>query len=497
MRLLVLFLLGLNLVFLNSCKESGPPNIVLIYIDDLGYKDLVSYGNEYFETPHIDKLMNSGLMFNDAYSCAPLCAPSRIAMLSGWHSARAGCYEVTPASWNEVGYFLNVLKMDPNDLIVDWEDKVDFRNAFNTLDLPEGRKILPEYLNEIGYFTGFMGKWHVGPQTPNDRGFDEHVELKNVNSGGSHMDVRKGFVSKTDAYPEPEGLSADYMTEIGLHFIDRAEERPFFLYFSHPLIHTPFEAPEELIDKYRSKTPSAFHSDPVYAAMVELLDESVGNLIEGMKERDLLDNTVIIFTSDNGGLTGAVEAVPELDNYMMGVHASNYPLKGGKVQLWEGGIRVPFGISHGDKIKHAEFSGMISQLDILPTILDLAGHPEYEEIKEEFDGKSLKPILYDNASPWPERSLFWHFPAYRGMSFKPKREGQGAGWDQRPESVIRRGDWKLFESLETGEARLYNLAEDIGETTDVAGNHPALVQELLQELHDWRKDTNAPMPVPK
>ena len=444
------------------------PNIVLIYVDDLGYKDLESYGNEYFETPRIDSLLASGLRFTQAYSNAPLCAPSRIALLTGRHSARSGAYEVVNKSWNEVNYFLNVEKMNPDELNVDWEEKVNYEPPFNNLDLPEGRKVIPEYLKEIGYFTGFFGKWHVGPQKPTDRGFDEYVELRNINSGGSHLDVRKGFVSKSPEYPEPYGQSGDYMTDISLHFIDRAEGRPFFLYMAHPLIHLPIEAEKGLIEKYEMKPSTLLHSHPVYAAMVEELDNSVGALVEGLKHREMLDNTIIIFTSDNGGMTGTVIKTPELGGFELGEFTTHYPLRGGKVQLWEGGIRVPMGVVFGENFSRGTFDGLVTQMDILPTLLDVTGHPDFNQVKEEFDGKSLQSILIDPMSTWEERSLVWHYPGYRGMTFKPAFEGQGAGFDQRPETAIRRGRWKMIKSLETGKIQLYDLYSDLPETRNVS-----------------------------
>ena len=473
------------------------PNIVLIYVDDLGYKDLQSYGNDYFETPNIDALLSRGLRFTQAYSSSPLCAPSRIALLTGRHNVRAGCFEVVRGTWNEVRYFLNVERMKPEEINVDWEEKVHFKTPPNRLNLPRGRKILPEYLKEIGYRTGFFGKWHVGPQKPSARGFDDQVTLGRFHLPGAHLDVRKGFTSKSDGYPDPSGTVGDYMTEVSLHFLDSAKESPFFLYMAHPLVHSPFEAEDAIIEKYRSKSTSRFHSNPTYAAMVESLDQSIGRLLDGLRQRNQLENTLIIFTSDNGAVTGPTTPTDDLDGYPLGMVNSHYPLRGGKVQLWEGGIRIPFGITFGDRIPSGTFDGVVSQLDILPTVLEVAGHPDYAGIRTEFDGVSLQTILEDPKTVWGERALFWHFPGYRGLTYKPKVEGREAGYDQRPESVVRRGNWKLFESLETGDVRLYDLQKDIGETTDIADTHPDMAKHLLNELHTWQKETNAPMPLPK
>jgi arylsulfatase A-like enzyme len=461
--------------------EDNRPNIVLIYADDLGYGDLGCYGNDFFETPNIDSLIASGLRFTNAYSTAPLCAPSRVALLSGLHNVRAGCYEVVGKRYLKT---------------VDLET-VDFMPPLNRLNLPKGRKILPEYLKELGYFTGFFGKWHVGPNRPTTRGFDEFVETTSINSGGSHLDVSTGFKSKTEGYPEPKGYSGDYLTACAQTFLDRAGKarKPFFLYLAHTLVHIPLEAKEELVKKYREKEPTPYHHHATYAAMVENLDTNVGTLMDELKRRGLLENTLVIFTSDNGGATGFVSRRDGAGDFKVGSFTSNYPLRGGKCQLFEGGIRVPMAIAFAGQVQPAESDGPVTQLDLLPTILDVAG---YSGHVDEVDGRSLKPILDDPDAAWPERSLFWHYPGYRSvMAFKGMPKGSEPGSYQRPASAVRRGDWKLIESLETGQTQLFNLRHDIAETKNVASQHREIVKSLTAELRDWRKATNAPMPTRK
>lgn len=305
--------------------------------------------------------------------------------------------------------------------------------------------------------------------------------------------LKKGNVRPPADYEKYEEII--YQTVRHLN-VEKKKE-PFFLYLAHPLVHSPIEAEEALVNKYKNKSATTLPAHPTYAAMVENLDTSIGKIIDGLRERDQLDNTLIIFTSDNGAMTGPTTRTKELDGFGLGIFTSHYPLRGGKVQLWEGGIRIPFGMAFGDRISRGTFDGMVSQMDILPTILDIAGHPDFGNIQAEFGGKTLRPILENPRSKWEERSLFWHYPGYRGLAYKPKFEGQEAGFDQRPVSVIRRGDWKLFESLETGKVQLYNLKKDISEKNNIADENSELAASLLQELKAWQKETNAPMPIPK
>ena len=208
-----LFLLATSLLLAAAVKSSEPekPNVIVIYVDDVGWVDLESYGSEFYETPNIDSLLAQGLRFTQAYSNAPLCSPSRIGLLTGRHCARAKCYEVVSGKWDETGFFLRYGQGTKDDIIWDWEERVDFDPPHNNLDLPKDRKIMPEYLKELGYFTGFFGKWHVGPQKPDDRGFDEYASLQ-LFVKGAHLDVTKGRMVKTPDYPEPSGTSGDYMT---------------------------------------------------------------------------------------------------------------------------------------------------------------------------------------------------------------------------------------------------------------------------------------------
>ncbi|MEM1227279.1 MAG: sulfatase [Planctomycetota bacterium] len=467
-------------LFSSAAEADSPPNFVLIYADDLGYADLGCYGNQYFETPHIDELLSRGLRFTSAYSGAPLCAPSRVALLSGRYSARVGCYEVTP------GRFLQGSNTA----------EVGFEMPINQLRLPGDRKILSEHLKEAGYYTGFFGKWHVGSQGPAERGFDEFVRVTNVNSGGSHLDVGTAFQGKSDGYPEAQGDSGDYLTTCASLFLDRVSKakQPFFLYLAHTLVHIPIEAKQELISRYESKSPSPYHDHPVYAAMVDNLDANVGRLLDHLRAADLLDNTWIVFTSDNGGATGLLSARPGSNGFKVGARTSNVPLRGGKCQLFEGGIRVPMGMTFGDGVSSGVVDEPVTQMDLLPTFLQLAGISPVSG----FDGRSLVPVLNDWRATEPARSIYWHFPGYRNLMIQNRlSDGVESGSTQRPASAVRRGDWKLIESLETGDAQLYNLSNDVGERNDVASDHPTLVSNLKADLRAWRTRVRAPMIEPK
>lgn len=455
-----------------NASDSTRPNIVLIYADDLGYADLSCYGNEYHETPNIDRLMNEGIRFTQAYADAPLCTPSRIALLTGRHCARAGCYDALPG-----GIVFGVKR-----------DAIDFEPPKNNINLPKDQRILPEFLKDIGYRTGVFGKWHVGRVQPDKRGFDEFVELRTK----SHVDSLKSLVGRSPNYPEAEGYSSDYLAICAVQFINQNRDEPFFLYLPHTLVHTVksdgkggLDPKPELLHKYEAKAKSELHFNPAYAAMVEALDQAVGKTVEALRNRGILDNTVVIFTSDNGAALGGRRVTKS--GVTVGENTSNFPLREGKLQLYEGGIRVPTSFSYGNIVrKDAVSDAVISQLDLLPTILELAKHPKASEIMESIDGKSLVPLLGNGDSNWPERDLFWHFPGYRIRDFRTM-EGQ------RPESAMRRGNWKLIESLETGDVQLYDLATDIGESKDVSAAHPDVVNELRLRLKQWRESTNAPM----
>lgn len=442
-----------------QCAWSAP-NIVLIYADDLGWSDLSAYGNTYHQSPNIDSLMQHGVRFTQAYSAAPLCAPSRVALLSGRVPARESCYEVVQGIYTS--------NMDVNEVPVMPPD--------NSIVLPSDTGTLTEILSSAGYRCGIMGKWHLGSEVPQDRGFEEYMRLSN----DSHTNLTTAYIDRSAGYPAPDGYSyaTDYLNDCSIHFLDQADSRPFFLFMSHVLVHTPIEAEPDLQAKYEALPGSDYHQNARYAAMVESLDNSVGLLMDELRSRGLLTNTLVIFTSDNGGLLGGTRTTsPEgLD---LGWITSNYPLQSGKSALKEGGIRIPMSFYFPGTITTGQVSDVVvEQVDLLPTLLDFADVALPSGIK--YDGESLYDLLTGGSQEMPERDLFWHYPGYRTL--------------QGPASAIRFGDWKMLEDLVDGSVELYDLASDVSELTDVAARHPKLVEGLRSRLAAWREDTEAPMP---
>lgn len=457
---------------LHAAPPEGSVNIVLIYADDLGWSDLGCYGNTYHQTPNIDALVQSGMRFTQAYSDAPLCAPSRVALLSGRSSVRQGCFEVID------GRYLN--EVDPEEMKV--------MPPENHLRLPSDTPTLAELLRQNGYRCGLFGKWHVGSEQPSERGFGDYVVLKN----GSHWDASMSFLRQSGGYPAAQGYSSDYLNRCALQFLDKPSDEPFFLFLSHTLVHTamgpgtePLEPKPDLLKKYQALSKSKAHSNPAYAAMVEALDQSTGELVQALRERGLMENTLVIFSSDNGGLLGGSSG-QTAEGLPLGRITSNLPLRNGKATLWDGGIRVPLAFSFPGKIPAGSVSDeVVSQLDFLPTFLDFAGlKPIAEQAKP--DGMSLVPLLTGDVSGLPERTLFWHYPNYR----------LGGAKNQRPAGAIRSGDWKLVESLEDGSVQLFNLTEDISELHDLNAQYPEKAQSLKAELKAWQNETGAPMPGP-
>ncbi|QDT60553.1 Arylsulfatase [Stieleria bergensis] len=460
------------LIFVGVAQAQDKPNIVLLYADDLGYADLSIYGNEYHQTPNIDSLMKAGMRFTQAYSPAALCAPSRVGLLSGRYPARFGVYEVV-VGVKARGKPLDELPMVQPD---------------NELRLPADNNTLGELLKAAGYRCGMFGKWHVGREKPSQRGFDDFVMLRN----GGHLDVKMSYLRQSGDYPEPSGYSSDYISLCADQFLDKNDDRPFFLYLPHTLVHTamgpgtkPLEPKEELKNKYKALKPSKLHGNPLYAGMVEALDQSVGALNTSLKKGGLLKNTLIIFTSDNGGLLGGPSGKVE-NGLALGRYTSNYPLKLGKSTLWEGGIRIPLSVTWPGHIEAGSLNdAVVSQLDFLPTLMEVAGGGKAPG--KPMDGQSLWPLLRGKTPSEQERKLFWHYPGYRIY----KDVGQ------RPASAVRWGDWKLVESLEDGSVQLFDLKNDISEQQDVAQKHPEHTGRLRKALAKWRSDTNAPLPTPR
>jgi len=433
------------------------PNIVFILADDLGYTDVSSYGSKYYETPNIDRLAQEGLKFTNGYSNGPNCQPTRAALISGQYGPRTGIYTV-----GGIERF-------------DWRSQA-LRPVDNVVTLPPDKVTIAQALKGAGYATGLFGKWHLGnkPEShPSKRGFDEAIV-----SNGRH------FNFATDpkvSYPEGTYL-ADFLTDRAVDFIDRHKDGPFFLYLPHFGVHAPYEAKPELIEKFKAKPAAGGHNDPVYAAMLASVDGSVGRITAKLDQLGIAENTIVIFSSDNGGVGGYQrEGIQAKDT------TDNAPLKAGKGNLHEGGIRVPYVFRWKGTIPAGSVSTQpIASIDLYPSTLELA-HAE-KPANHVLDGVSYVSHLKDPAHTKIERdALFWHFPGYLGAGNNT--------WRTKPVSVVRSGQWKLIQQLDDRSLELYDLDVDLGEKNNLASSNPEKAKELLGKLDAWREQVKAPFPT--
>jgi len=444
------------LPFLSGCALCAKrPNIVLIYIDDLGWKDLGVMGSDYYQTPHIDRLASQGMIFTNAYANAPNCAPSRASLLTGQYTPRHGIYTVNSAARGKA----RDRKLVPIP---------------NAATLVPQAVTLAEVLKSLGYVSASIGKWHLGvdPETgPLGQGFD-------LNIGGNRAGHPRSYFSpyhNSDLADAPGGeYLTDRLTAEALKFIDNHQDQPFFLYLTHYAVHTPLQAREELIAKYRGQGEGG-QSNPIYAAMIESVDQSVGSILGRLDDLGLRDDTIVLFFSDNGGY---------------GPATSMEPLRGAKGMLYEGGIRVPLIVRWPGKVEPgATCAAPVIGTDLFPTFLDITGAPRPQE--QPLDGESLAPLLTGRGT-LDRDALFWHFPAY----LEAYRGGRSQGpWRTTPAGAIRQGDWKLIEFFEDGRLELYNLKEDIGEANNLAETRPGKAKALHERLKAWRRSVNAPVPT--
>lgn len=450
-------LVGLAVAAL-SANAAPKPNIIFVLADDLGYTDVACYGSKYYETPNIDRLAQQGMKFTDGYTCGPNCQPTRAALMSGQYGPRTGVYTV-----GSIDRF-------------DWQSR-PLRPVDNAQGLPLDKITLPQSLKRAGYATGMFGKWHLGNDAkrhPGQRGFDEAIE-----SSGVHFDF------KTDPpveYPKGQYL-ADFLTDKAADFIRRHKDGPFFLYLPHFGVHSPHQAKAELIAKFKDKAPVGGHHSPAYAAMIYSVDQSVGRILALLDELKLADNTLVIFSSDNGGVGGYQREGIKSEQSI----TDNAPLRGGKGMLYEGGVRVPYIFRWPGKIQPAsQCSEAINTVDMYPTLLEIAGGKPPADYP--LDGVSYAKLLFGGGKGSLGRdAIFWHFPGYLGAG--------ADGWRTTPGGAIRSGDWRLQEYFEDGHLELYNLRDDLSQKNDLAARNPAKAKELHEKLVAWRKAINAPMPT--
>lgn len=440
--------------FQTFCKTRAQekPNIILITLDDLGWKDLGCMGSRFYETPHIDRLAGKGVVFTNAYAPAANCAPSRASYLTGQYAPRHGIYTVNSSERGDS----RTRKIIPVE---------------NKTVLDETQRTIAEELRKTGYVTAHVGKWHLG-EDPKIHGFDVNV------GGGVYGHPASYFSPYKNKYladgPEGEYLT-DRLTDEALRFVGSVQKKSFFLHLSYYAVHTPIQAKKDLVARYEKKQASGRQNNPKYAAMIETVDQNIGRLLGELEKLGLDQNTLVVFTSDNGG---------------MWRNTSNEPLRAGKGSYYEGGIRVPLIIRWLKNIRGGRRSDVpVSGIDFYPTFLELTG--KYHEKNDIVDGVSLMPLLMEKGQ-WEERPLFWHFPIYLENGNPETRDPV---FRTRPGSVIRMGDWKLHEYFEDEGIELYNLKNDIGEMQNLSEQNPDLVRKLHGELVAWRKRVGAPVPT--
>jgi arylsulfatase A-like enzyme len=449
------------------------PNIVFILMDDLGWTDAGYLGSDFYETPNLDRLAGQGMVFTDAYSNAPSCAPSRASLLSGQYPPRHGIYAVVDEGGEEEAGDAEERPLIP----------VESRS-----DLDLGIVTIAEVLQDAGYSTGYVGKWHLGGvgHLPEDQGFDFSIAAGKQGSPPSYFYPYSrgshGIRDLVDGGSEGEYLT-DRLTDEAIGFIERNHTAPFFLFLSHYAVHTPRQAKDELIEKYRKKADSmgrrqrdreeGKHFHPVYAAMIESVDQGVGRLMASLDQLDLTRDTFVVFFSDNGGH-------PAL--------TSLAPLRGSKGTFYEGGIRVPLIVRWPGRVAPGSSTSVpVIGTDFFPTLLAVAGiEPPPGKV---LDGVNLLPILV-GSGVLGDRGLFWHFPLYG-------EEPPGVAEPMPvvpPLGVIHRGDYKLIEYFEDERLELYDLRDDIGEQHDLSGQMPEKAEELRGALATWRETVHAPLP---
>ena len=440
-----LLMLGLFCAAHAYGAETTPPNVLLIFVDDLGYCDTELYGCDTVPTPNINRLADEGVLFTDGYVSSPVCSPSRAGLLTGRHQQRFG-HEFLPGTGPD-----------------------------SSSGLPVGEVTLADAMRDAGYVTGMVGKWHLGVQKqfhPTNRGFDEFFGM--TTWGADYVDPTRDDVKaiRRPRRPVPTGnwergidtvqrgttpvAEGEYLTEAftqeAIAFINKHKERPFFLYLPHLAVHGPLQVTQKYYDRFPHIKDE---SSRIYAAMTSALDDGIGEVLDALEQNGLDDNTLVIFTSDNGA--GVAD------------YCSNEPLRLGKQTMFEGGVRVPFAIKWPGKIpKGTTYEHPISTLDIFPTVLAAAGASPPTDIA--LDGVDLMPYLSGSNSEKPHDKLFWR---------------AGNIW------ATRDGDWKLIYAADRH--WLYDLSADIGEKTNLADKRPDMVKEMTASFEQWNRGNVEPL----
>ncbi len=445
--LAVILLMVLCLVC-NSCsgeEQAEKPNVLLIYVDDLGYGDPGCYGGTDIKTPNMDRLAAEGVRFTDAHVTCAVCGPSRLGLLSGMYQQRLGCY------WNR-------------DL---WEQM--------GWDMPSDVKVLPQVIKEAGYTTGHIGKWNIAKYA--QPYFDEVYDVM-LWKGAYYPDENGHYqgVNEGDFNPEPHGWGppfegAEYLTDrLTRHatkFIVQHQSEPFFLYLAYNAPHTPAQADRKYDEIYSHLEPEPYR---IYAGMVSSLDENIGKVLDKLDETGLSDNTLVVFASDNGPAKGGPYIKGWLENWPVTEMGSAAPLNGRKGNRYEGGHREPFIIKWPAKLEGGQvYEKLTSTLDILPTICKAVGADL--PVEQAVDGVDLMPFILEKNPASPHDTLYWM---------------------THSQAAVRAGDWKLM-LLSRGRVELYNLANDIGEQNDLSQENPEIVKNLLEAIQNWSRDYPKPV----
>lgn len=466
-------------------NKNQRPNIIVILADDLGWTDLTSYGSTFYETPNLDKLASKGIRFTQGYTACPVCSPTRASLMTGKYPVKTGVTD-----W--------IKGRQENGKAMPYEKLIAQPTAYQ-LALEE--QTIGEYALQNGYKTFFAGKWHLGEDEkywPDHQGFQ-------YNKGGWSKGSPTGRINdSTGGYFTPysnpklsDGPAGEYLTNRltneCLEFIEQNKQSTFFLMYSLYAVHNPLQAPGDLIKKYEAKQKKIgiqgkdrfakdedwmkfetgwkrrlIQDNPVYAAMIENMDWNIGRITDKLKQLGIEDNTMVIFTSDNGGLSTS-EGSP----------TSNAPLRAGKGWLYEGGIRVPLMIYWKGKVIAGSTSNLpVCTADLFPTMAK-AINENYQK-NNEIDGEDIFQLLA-NPGTYKSRKLFWHYPHYSNQGGKPG-------------SAIREGNYKLIYNYENKNVELYNLADDIAEKNNIAGSNRQLVKRLEKKLFNWLKESSALIP---
>ena len=431
------------------------PNFVYINMDDLGWMDVAYMGSKFYETPNVDKLASQGMIFTNAYSNAANCAPSRACLMSGQYAPRHGVYTVGSSARGSA----RTRKLIP---------------IRNRTDLPDKNVTLAEALKPAGYVCATMGKWHLG-EDPTTQGFD-------VNVAGGRAGMPRSYFSPYRNKRLPDGPKGEHLprrlTTEAIKFVEANKGRPFFLYLPYFSVHTPLQGKKNLIAKYSSKPKAPGQGNATYAAMIDSADCNIGRLMDKLDKLGLTENTVVVFTSDNGGVRNI---------------SSQAPLRAGKGSYYEGGIREPLIVRWPAKVKPGtKCDAPVIGVDFYPTFLEMAG--ARKPGGKVLDGVSIMPLLARMGN-FPERPLFWHFPIYlQGYGNDDARDPL---FRTRPGCCVRLGYWKLHEYFEDRGLELYNLKDDVGERNNLAEKMPEKVKELHGIMLRWRKELSAPVPAEK